>query len=307
MTPRPFRRGLVLGGGGVSGIAWEVGVLAGLVTHGVDLSEADVILGTSAGSVVGALLASGGSPAALYAENVADIPGPRPSPTEAAAAGRDIGRDEGTPAQRPAAIGTAAMIRLLATFATPVGKNRATRALGRWAHTHADNPPSDLRAVLGHRLPRHTWPEAPRLIVTATDVHTGLVHLLDKDSGADLVDAVTASCTVPGVWPTVRIGGRDFMDGGIRTPVNADLIGGCDRVVVIAPQPRALRPSSAATVQVRTLGAGVRSVVVTTDADSKRAMGRNLLDPRNGPPSARAGFAQAAEVTDQVAAVWAVR
>src|ERR1700681_4453810 len=65
-------RALVLGGGGVTGIAWETGLLAGLAEAGIDLTSADLVVGTSAGSVVGAQILSGVSIKALYAEQLVE-------------------------------------------------------------------------------------------------------------------------------------------------------------------------------------------------------------------------------------------
>jgi NTE family protein len=127
----------------------------------------------------------------------------------------------------------------------------------------------------------------------------------DASSGVDLVDAVGASCAVPGVWPPVTINGRRLMDGGMRSPANADLAAGYDRVVVVAPITQGLRPMPSALDQARELARSCQAVaLVTPDAAAVAAFGRNLLDPRTRAPSARAGHAQAAAVLADVAAVW---
>lgn len=292
MTSRP-ERGLVLGGGGVSGIAWEVGVLWGLAEAGVDLTTADTILGSSAGSVVGALLGTGVPLEEVYAAQF-----------EAESAAANAGTEPPPPGSEVGVISKRTIARVLLAQAGPLGSPRAMKMLGRWAHKPFHRPPSDLRAVFAERLPVHTWPEHPRIIATAIDTRTGALHLLDKDSGAELVDAVTASCSVPGVWPPVRIKGADYMDGGLRNAVNADLIGDHDRVVIIAPQPRSIRRSSHAVVQAKKLGPDVRTAVVIPDRAGMAAMGRNLLDPGNAAAAARAGRAQGAEAAARVRAVW---
>ncbi|MBC8993292.1 patatin-like phospholipase family protein [Micromonospora chalcea] len=148
------------------------------------------------------------------------------------------------------------------------------------------------------------WPAA-RLLVTAVDAASGEFVVFDADSGASLVDAVGASCAVPGVWPPVTIGDRRFVDGGVRSPVNADLAAGCERVVVLAPTRAAVGPMPRLSAQVTALrAAGARVAVVSPDRAARTAIGRNVLDPARRSASARAGFAQADTVADEVAGVW---
>ena len=79
---------------------------------------------------------------------------------------------------------------------------------------------------------------ARRLLITAVDAVTGEFTAFNAASGVSLVDAVGASCAVPGVWPPVTMAGRRWIDGGIRSPANADLAAECERIVVLAPLPR---------------------------------------------------------------------
>src|SRR5581483_5739954 len=90
------------------------------------------------------------------------------------------------------------------------------------------------RAAVAARVPVDAWP-ARTLLIVAVDAATGETVVFDRGSGVSLVDAVTASCAVPGVWPPATIGGRRYVDGGVRSGTNADLAVGCDRVVVIVP------------------------------------------------------------------------
>jgi NTE family protein len=89
-------------------------------------------------------------------------------------------------------------------------------------------------AVVAARLPRPEWPDRP-MIVVAVDAHTGELAAFDRDSGVDLVDAVTASCALPGLAPTVSINGARYIDGGVRSTDNADLASGYANVVVLSP------------------------------------------------------------------------
>lgn len=120
-----------------------------------------------------------------------------------------------------------------------------------------------------------------------------------------LVHAVAASCAVPGVYPPVTVGATRLVDGGMCSPVNADLAAGAARVVVLAPIPRGLGRGTGVGSQVEELRAGgSRVALVTPDHDAVTAIGRNVLDPARRAGSARAGRAQAAAVADAVGDVW---
>ena len=272
----------MLGAGGEAGIAWEVGLLAGLAGRGVDLTPADLVVGTSAGAGVAARINSGVSLAALYETQLAP------------ADGEIVTR-----------FGPRTMAKFLWAVA-PARRDpvRARVRLGRMAVRSRTEPAAERRAVVAARLGTHDWP-AGNLLITAVDADTGEFTTFDSGSGVDLIDAVGASCAVPGVWPPVTINGRRWMDGGMRSPANADLAAGYDRVVVVAPITRGLKPLPSVTDQVAELARSCQAVaLLAPDAASVAAFGRNLLDPRTRAPSARAGYAQAAVVRADVAAVW---
>jgi NTE family protein len=158
--------------------------------------------------------------------------------------------------------------------------------------------------VIGRRLPVHEWPRRA-LRIAAVDAHTGEFVALDRDAGVPLVEAVAASCAVPGIWPPVSTGGRRFIDGGVRSPANADLAAGYARVVVLAPVVRGLGPMVGVDAQVAALRAdGARVAVVSPDTAAVAAIGRNVLDPARRAGAARAGRAQSAAVVAEVATVW---
>jgi NTE family protein len=276
------RRALVLGAGGEAGIAWEVGLLAGLAGRGVDLTAADLVVGTSAGAGVAARINSGATLAELYERQLAPADGE---------------------------IVTSFGPRVIAKYiwaVAPARRNpvRARIRLGRMAVRSRTEPAAERRAVVAARLGTHDWPTG-NLLITAVDVDTGELATFDSGSGVDLVDAVGASCAVPGVWPPVTINGRRLMDGGMRSPANADLAAGYDRVVVVAPITRGLKPMPSVIEQVTELARSCQAVaLLVPDAASVAAFGRNLLDPRTRAPSARAGYTQAAAARADVAAVW---
>lgn len=278
-------RGLVLGGGGITGIAWETGLVAGLLDAGVDLRGADRVLGTSAGSVVGAQLRSGTPVEELYATQSAEHV-PRPG-------------------ERPAAVGPRVLLGYVASLAMARGDGAAmARRLGRFSVRRADagrTPTLEerLTAIRG-RLTSLEWPDQ-HLALTAVDAETGALRVLEADSGVPLLEAVAASCAVPGVYPPVPLQGRPHVDGGVRSGTNADLmVGTCERVLVLAPINRGIGPMKPPG---QLLG-DVPHVVVGPDEASRTAIGRNVLDPAARAASARAGRAQAARVLDRVRDLW---
>jgi len=274
-------KALALGGGGVTGIAWEFGMLAGLAEAGADLSTADLIVGTSAGSVVGAQVASGIPLEELYAGQLAQRAN-----------------------EIAARIRTRTLLAYLWAFARSPDTASAGARIGRLALAARTVPEAERRAVLEARLPVHDWPER-RLLITAVDARSGELVAFDRDSGVSLVDAVGASCAVPGVWPPVTINGRRWIDGGVRSATNADLAAGCEAVVVLTPFTAGFRAMPSVARQVARLVAdGARVTVVSPDKAARRAIGRNVLDPARRAVSARAGRAQAASVAGTVADVW---
>lgn len=259
---------LVLAGGGVAGIAWETGMLLGLREAGVDLSSPGTVIGTSAGSTVAAQLLSGVDLEELFARQVA------------------VEHQELTP--------TVDVASLMAFF-TELGDISAgldvpaLRRVGAFAKQAQTVEVGVRRAVIEWRLPSHEWPVADLRIPTV-DADTGELVVLTRNSGVSLVDAVAASCAVPGVWPCVPVGGRLLLDGGVRSSANLDLAAGLDDVVALVPTAMAAPQVERQADALRRAGATVR--VLLADEDSTVAMGANPLDPASRPASAQAGRRQ---------------
>jgi NTE family protein len=277
------RTALVLGGGGITGIAWEIGVLSGLAEAGVDLTGADLVVGTSAGSVVGAQVTCGAELETLFARQLEPPTGERAARMTRAALARygwAVLRSRGKDVEFRRRVGALALAAEQAGL-TPTEQERLD--------------------VIGSRLVSSEWPDRD-LRITAVDAETGEFRVLDRTSGVPLLQAVAASCAVPGVYPPVTIDGRRYVDGGMRSAANADLAEGYDRVVVLAPIPRGVGPLSSVDAQVT--GMVARVAVVSPDEASRRAIGRNVLDPAARAGSARAGRAQAAGAAAEVAEAW---
>ncbi|MGW0792466.1 patatin-like phospholipase family protein [Streptomyces sp. NPDC002911] len=276
---------LVLGAGGVAGTAWESGILHGLAKAGVDLSTADLIVGSSAGAVVGAQLAFGlAGIRDLYERQLA-------APENGKGAAGRLG---------PVTILRYA--RAVLSARTPEEYGRKLGALARDSRHGATA--DERREMIASWLPSSEWPER-HLLVTAVDASTGALHTFDRRGTVSLADAVTASCAVPAVWPVMSAGGGSWIDGGVHSPANAHLASGYERVVVIAPTASGNKVIVSPRAQAAELeAAGARVEVITPDAGTRKAIGRNSLDPARRAAAARAGLAQSAAHTEAVAAVW---
>ena len=179
-----------------------------------------------------------------------------------------------------------------------MGRRLGAFALKRTAAGRTPSLESRLEAIR-ERLTSLDWPDRA-LQVTAVDARTGEFRVLDGSDDVPLLDAVAASCSVPGVYPPTPLQGRPFIDGGARSGTNADLARDHDVVLVLDPIGRAVGPLKSA----GDLLGDTPHLVLTPDAGAKAAIGRNVLEIANRPASARAGHAQAAVVADAVRALW---
>jgi NTE family protein len=280
---------LVLAGGGLVGIGWETGVLRGIADESPATAEAllgsDVLVGTSGGSTVAAQLGSGLGLDALF---------DRQTTASSTELNPNVGIDEITE------LFLTEMLRPNATKAEKLHKIGAV-ALSTPTVTEAVR-----RNVIAQRLPSHEWPDLD-LRISAIDTATGELVTFDRNSGVGLVDAVAASCAVPGVWPPVTIGARRYMDGGVGSSVNMALANDCDAVVVLVPSGRST-PSpfgSGAAEEVDAFGGATLGVFA--DDRSLDAFGPNPLDPASRKPSALAGREQGRGVAAAVAEFLAAR
>ncbi|SKB02020.1 NTE family protein [Agreia bicolorata] len=279
---------LVLAGGGVAGIAWELGVIQGLLD--VDPALVDRLLapqtrfiGTSAGSAVAAQLAGTTGLAASFAAQLEE---------ETAELGADVDVQQ-------------LQERFLSAVEGATSPTDALQRIGRLALETPSVDESVRLEVIRSRLADSEWPERD-LRITAVDVERGEFVVFDRSSGVGLVDAIAASCAVPGVWPPVTIGGSRYMDGGARSGSNADLAAGSDWVVIVTPLPGVGDPGvgTVPTAELDALG-GVPTTIVYADAASIAAFGPNPLDPTTRRASAEAGRAVGRASAARIAAVLA--
>jgi NTE family protein len=204
---------LVLGGGGTVGRAWLSGLITGLRANGIDLSQSELIVGTSAGAVAGAQLALGMDLAAIVTEEVRN-PGPVIYPPDATARLAGLlgdmmaANNAPDPDQARAAIGAKALAA--DTVSEEVFLSRP------------------MYAVLAGK----PWPAALR--VTSVSATTGQLAVWSKDSGVELANAVASSTALPGLSPAVTLNGDRHLDGGVRSMLNADLAAGARSVIVVS-------------------------------------------------------------------------
>jgi NTE family protein len=293
---RTGRWGLVLGAGGVLGAAWTVGALAALEqAHGVDAREAEVLVGTSAGSVLAAALGCGvGVDVLLDHQRGAAPRGDRPL------FDYDLDRDSGgalPPLPRPGIGSARGVLRtaLRPRRVTPMAALSAALPQGRGSL-------EPLGRLVDGVCPRGAWAAHPATWVVTTDYDTGRRVVLGRDGAphASLRDAVMASCAIPGWYAPVRIGGRRYVDGGACSPTSVDVVRplGLDRVYVLSPmaslhydipttlagrlerQFRRLTTKRVVGEIKKVAAAGTEVVFLGPTAEDLDVLGANLMDPR---------------------------
>jgi NTE family protein len=281
-------RALVLGGGGNVGVAWETAVLAGLLDGGLDARAADLVIGTSAGAIVGTWVAHGHD---LHQ---------RMRDRGQAAHGRPVA----TP-RDPAVIGE--VFRLWGSFDEMTPERCAqVGALALEAPTA-----SQEEWLAGFIDDGSGWPEKPLLIV-AVDCDSGQHRIFSRPDGVPINVACAASCAVPGLFPPVEIEGRRYTDGGVRSWTSADLTLAYhpDCVLIIAPAGvegapgvRGLAARQVAREMAQLRAAGVDARLITFDEAAQLA-GQNLMDPFAATAAAEAGLAHANRIAHDFAAWW---
>jgi NTE family protein len=295
-------RALVLGGGGASGNAWAIGVITGLFDAGLDVTQADLIIGTSAGSTVAAQITSTIRPTELLAAVLGAVPqrwaGPARSDAGRVPIGPAANHMERTGAIIAAAKDAADMRRRMGAAALEMDAASDGSAQALW------------RATVAARLPSQHWPQRPMLIV-AIDAYTGEPVVFDRHSGVELADAVAASCANGFGVPPYTVGERRYIDGGYRANENADLAAGYARVLVLSPLGgRSRHPSdwgthlAAQAEELRACGSRVETIFPDSNSQDALGVGVNMMDPSTRPPAARAGCNQGRALAKHLTEFW---
>ncbi|HEY5222055.1 MAG TPA: patatin-like phospholipase family protein [Microbacteriaceae bacterium] len=291
------RTALVLGGGGSTGNAWLIGVIAGLFDAGLDVTTADLTIGTSAGSTAAAQLA-GAAPAELLAAILAAAPQKRTGP---------VGSDQRANPGRPVTDQMERLSKIITSSQDAADMRRRLGAAALELDAASDGSwQTRWRATVASRLPSQNWPRR-KVIITAVDAQTGEPVVFDRRSGVDLADAVAASCASGLPY---RIGDNRYIDGGYRrSSENADLAAGYERVLVLSPfGGRSLHPAHWGThlaTQVDELRAGGSRVeTIFPDSTSEHMFGANAMDLSLRPPAARAGYDQGRALAERLPKFW---
>jgi NTE family protein len=290
-------RALVLGGGGSTGNAWLIGVVAGLFDAGLDVTTADLTVGTSAGSTAAAQLA-GATPTELFAAILAAAPQQRTGP---------VGSDRGRAPARPVTDHLDRISKIIASAEDAADMRRRMGAAALDMDAASDGTwQAQWRTTVASRLPSPHWPQRT-VRITAVDAETGEPVVFDHNSGVDLADAVAASCASGLPY---RIGDHRYIDGGYRSNAdNADLAAGYVRVLVLSPfGGRTLMPlewGMHLAAQVDELRAGGSKVeTIFPDSSSEHLFGGNAMNLAMRPPAAQAGYDQGTALAEQVAELW---
>jgi NTE family protein len=272
-------RAFVLAGGGATGIAWEAGIIIGLRDGGVDVRDADTMIGTSAGSMVAAHLRVGTDEGNAFARI-----------------------QQGAPLASYGRLGPPDAARYLRAQLA-LDRRRGRAVVARAALSARTSSEEEWLDAIGLGLVGKPWPDG-RLLITAVDAETGTSVVFDNDSGVPLDRAVAASCAVPGVFPAVEVGGRRYVDGGLRSVANIDLASGHRRVLALSPYPVGSRLREQPLVQIRTLRPWAKSYLVVPDARDVWAMGANPLDMRRGAGTFETARAHGRRIAHRVADIW---
>jgi NTE family protein len=283
---------LILGGGGTTGIAWEMGVLLGLYEGGIDVTNAGLVVGTSAGATVGAQITSGLTLEELYALQLRPLEETK---------------------EQVVQFDFAALAQIFATVVGAPDSKTAQARMGAAALAANTMPEAERLDIIAARLPVQEWPSKQRLVIPAVDAHTGETVAFDWDAQVPLALAVTASSAVPGIYPPTSIRGHRYIDGGVRSGTNADFAKGSQRVLILRAETFEMEteegqpaiPHLTFEDELAILReTGGSMLVITPDEASAAARGPNPLDASRRALSASAGRAQGRQLAEKVRSFW---
>lgn len=289
---------LVLGAGGILGEAWTSSVLAGLAeADGFDPLACDAYVGTSAGSIVAAMLCAGVDPRS----RLDNLPEP-PEVTESEQAQFSLLTRAIRAGASMSSAATGPLASLVLHTTVPGGRLLRREALRRVRRGRRS------LSQLGEEVERWGTAWDDRLRIAVVELETGRRVILDgSDPAFSVPEAVQASCAIPGVFRPIEHDGHSYVDGGAWSLTNLDVApvgkgtevlclnptgslrsGRRDPLALLGPMSRSIASIEAAAVRRR--GAKVR--LVSPDDGASEAMGPNLMNPRRHGDVVAAGLAQ---------------
>ncbi|KFL31142.1 hypothetical protein JP75_09555 [Devosia riboflavina] len=280
------RIGIILGGGGETGIAWETGVLAALADQaGLTFDKVDIVVGTSAGAFAGEYYASG-----IDLDAQVEKERTRQVVTAPVPAGEGM-----------SAIPPELMAALLSTDGTIEERGQHIGKLAVEVKTAISS--ADLVGYVGTMLSGSDWPQQVDLRVTTVDAETGKTVLWDRDDNVSLAAAVASSAAVPGFMPAVEINGRHYTDAP-RTPFSPEIVAekGLNAIIYIGLPTPTLSNTVEETALTELEAKGLK-VVRITGGENAAPLIAGALDPSLRPQAVELGLADGAAAAEAVAAL----
>lgn len=273
-------RALVLGGGGITGIAWESGVLAALIENGMKISQIDKIFGTSAGAFVGAVLSNNQDMKSYY-----HYLNENKDPNEQTKLKKEV-------------------YEMWRQAYIQGGNNQ--ESIGRLLGEMIDQVQpvismKERKKAIAKRLNDSKW--TSQLVITAINARTGQLETINQQIGMDLIDSVAASEAVPGLWPHVTMTGKDYIDGGMVSSTNACLAKDFKQILIIAPLTQKIGKLPNVFDDEITLSNTSDVYTITPDEFSKSIIGDNIYDASVIIEVGNAGYEQGKRLVKEIEAL----
>ena len=273
-------RALVLGGGGITGIAWESGVLAALIENGMNISQIGKIFGTSAGAFVGAVLSNNQDMKAYY-----HYLNENKDPNEQTKLKKEV-------------------YEMWRQAYIQGGNNQ--ESIGRLLGEMIDQVQpvismKERKKAIAKRLNGSKW--TSQLVITAINARTGQLETINQQIGMDLIDSVAASEAVPGLWPHVTMNGKEYIDGGMVSSTNACLAKDFKQILIIAPLTQKIGKLPNVFDDEITLSNTSDVYTITPDEFSKSIIGDNIYDASVIIEVGNAGYEQGKRLAKEIKAL----
>ena len=273
-------RALVLGGGGITGIAWESGVLAALIENGMNISQIDKIFGTSAGAFVGAVLSNNQDMKSYY-----HYLNENKDPNEQTKLKKEV-------------------YEMWRQAYIQGGNNQEN--IGRLLGEMIDQVQpvismKERKKAIAKRLNGSKW--TSQLVITAINARTGQLETINQQIGMDLIDSVAASRAVPGLWPHVTMNGKEYIDGGMVSSTNACLAKDFKQILIIAPLTQKIGKLPNVFDDEITLSNTSDVYTITPDEFSKSIIGDNIYDASVIIEVGNAGYEQGKRLAKEIKAL----